>query len=185
MQLEPSRWVLAAFASALMIAASPALAADFYAGKTIEFDVGADVGGGYDIYARTLARHMGSHIPGNPTIVVKNMPGAGSGRTAVFISNVAPKDGGTLGALMPGAIIGPLLDDKPETQFDPTKVIYIGSADAGTRVCATYQNSKIKTFDDALKNKTIIGATAAGGATRDYAYLHNHTSGTKMDVVAG
>jgi len=178
-------WQSALAASALMIAASPALAADFYAGKTIEFDVGADVGGGYDIYARTLARHMGSHIPGNPTIVVKNMPGAGSGRTAVFISNVAPKDGGTLGALMPGAIIGPLLDDKPETQFDPTKVIYIGSADAGTRVCATYQNSKIKTFDDALKNKTIIGATAAGGATRDYAYLHNHTSGTKMDVVAG
>ena len=178
-------WQSALAASALMIAASPALAADFYAGKTIEFDVGADVGGGYDIYARTLARHMGSHIPGNPTIVVKNMPGAGSGRTAVFISNVAPKDGGTLGALMPGAIIGPLLDDKPETQFDPTKVIYIGSADAGTRVCATYQSSKIKTFDDALKNKTIIGATAAGGATRDYAYLHNHTSGTKMDVVAG
>jgi len=171
--------------SALIIAAFPASAADFYAGKTIEFDVGADVGGGYDIYARTLARHMGQHIPGNPTIVVKNMPGAGSGRTAVFISNVAPKDGGTLGALMPGAIIGPLLDDKPETQFDPTKVIYIGSADAGTRVCATYQNSKIKTFEDALKNKTIIGATAAGGATRDYAYLHNHTSGTKMDVVAG
>ena len=185
MLVEPSRWVLPAFASALVIVASPAWAADFYAGKTIEFDVGADVGGGYDIYARTLARHMGSHIPGNPTIVVKNMPGAGSGRTAVFISNVAPKDGATLGALMPGAIIGPLLDDKPETQFDPTKVIYLGSADAGTRVCATYQSSKIKTFEDALRNKTIIGATAAGGATRDYAYLHNHTSGTRMDVVAG
>src|SRR5436305_1520188 len=106
-----------------------AAAADFYAGRTIELEVGADVGGGYDIYPRTLARHLGRHIPGNPTIVVKNMPGAGSGRTAVFISNVAPKDGATLGALMPGAIIGPLLDDKPETQFDPTKVIYIGSAD--------------------------------------------------------
>jgi tripartite-type tricarboxylate transporter receptor subunit TctC len=184
MKAKASTWSALA-ASALTIAAASASAADFYAGRTIEFDVGADVGGGYDIYARTLARHMGRHIPGNPTIVVKNMPGAGSGRTAVFISNVAPKDGGTLGALMPGAIIGPLLDDKPETQFDPTKVIYIGSADAGTRVCATYQNSKIKTFDDALKNKTIIGATAAGGATRDYAYLHNHTSGTKMDVVAG
>jgi tripartite-type tricarboxylate transporter receptor subunit TctC len=98
---------------------------------------------------------------------------------------VAPKDGATLGALMPGAIIGPLLDDKPETQFDPTRVIYIGSADAGTRVCATYQSSKIKTFEDARTNKTIIGGTAAGGATRDYAYLHNHTAGTKFEVVAG
>ncbi len=166
-------------------AASPASAADFYAGKTIDFEVGADVGGGYDIYARTLARHMGRHVPGNPTIVVKNMPGAGSGRTAVYISNVAPRDGGTLGALMPGAIIGPLLDDKPETQFDPTKVIYIGSADAGTRVCATFQHSKIKTFEDARGAKTILGATAAGGATRDYGYLHNHTSGTKFDIVAG
>jgi tripartite-type tricarboxylate transporter receptor subunit TctC len=169
----------------LIVAALPAAGADFYAGKTIDFEVGADVGGGYDIYARTLARHMSRHIPGNPTIVVKNMPGAGSGRTALFISNVAPKDGSTLGALMPGAIIGPLLDDKAETQFDPTKVIYIGSADAGTRVCATFQSSKIKTFEDARSNRTIIGATAAGGATRDYAYLHNHTSGTKFDVVAG
>src|SRR5205807_6952159 len=83
--------------------ALPASGADFYAGRTIDFEVGADVGGGYDIYARTLARHMGRHIAGNPAIVVKNMPGAGSGRTAVYISNVAPKDGATLGALMPGA----------------------------------------------------------------------------------
>jgi len=165
--------------------ALPVGAADFYAGKTIDFEVGADVGGGYDIYARTVARNMGRHIPGNPTIVVKNMPGAGSGRTAIFISNVAPKDGATLGALMPGAIIGPLLDDKVETQFDPTKVIYIGSADAGTRVCATYQSSKIKTFDDARRERTILGGTNAGGATRDYGYLHNHTAGTKFDVVAG
>src|SRR3984893_3891268 len=178
---------LAAAACALLAweLAPPAVAADFYAGRTIDFEVGADVGGGYDIYARTVARHLGRHIPGNPGIVVKNMPGAGSGRAAVFISNVAPKDGATLGALMPGAIIGPLLDDKPETQFDPTKVIYLGSADAGTRICATFQSSKIKTFEDARSQKTILGATAAGGATRDYGYLHNHTSGTKFDVVAG
>jgi tripartite-type tricarboxylate transporter receptor subunit TctC len=179
---RPAAVALTAFAAWSI---APADAADFYAGKTIEFEVGADVGGGYDIYARTVARSLGRHIPGNPTIVVKNMPGAGSGRTALFISNVAPKDGSTLGALMPGAIIGPLLDDKAETQFDPTKVIYIGSADAGTRVCATYQNSKIKTFEDARKQKAVLGATAAGGATRDYGYLHNHTSGTKFDVVAG
>jgi len=172
-------------ALAATLSAAPASAADYYAGKTLEFLVGAAPGGGYDIYARAVARHLGRHIPGEPTVVVKNMPGAGSGRAAVFISNVAPKDGATLGALMPGAIIGPLLDDKPETQFDPTKVIYIGSADAGTRICATFQSSKIKTFEDARSQKTILGGTAAGGATRDYGYLHNHTSGTKFDVVAG
>jgi tripartite-type tricarboxylate transporter receptor subunit TctC len=169
----------------LVAAASPTGAVDYYAGKTIEFIIGTPPGGGYDIYARLVARHLPRHIPGKPAIVVKNMPGAGSGRTAVFISNIAPKDGSAIGALMPGAIIGPLLDDKPQTQFDPTKVIYIGTADTGTRTCATFANSKIKTFDDARKQKTTVGASAAGGATRDYAYLHNHTSGTRFDVVSG
>src|SRR5215475_9520862 len=175
---------LLALASAALTAA-PAAAADYYAGKTIELVVGGDAGGGYDIYARTLARHLPRHIPGNPTVVVKNMPGAGSTRAGIYIGTVAPKDGTSIGALMPGAIIGPLLDDKPNLQFDPTKVNYIGTADSGVRVCATFQNSKIKTFADAQKTKTIVGASAAGGATRDYAYLHNKTAGTKFDVVSG
>ena len=124
-------------------------------------------------------------FPAIPTIVVKNMPGAGSTRAGIYISTVAPKDGGSVGALMPGAIVGPLLEDKPMTQFDPTKVIYIGTADTGVRVCATYQNSKINSFAAAQKNKTILGASSAGGATRDYAFLHNHTAGTQFSVVAG
>ena len=176
--------VIVALLGAPLIAA-PAQAADYYAGKTIDFVVGGDAGGGYDIYARTVARHMASHIPGNPTIVVKNLPGAGSTRAGIFISTVAPKDGTSLAAMMPGAIMGPLLEDKAATQFDPTKVIYVGTADSGVRVCTTYTNSKIKTFEDAQKNKTILGASAAGGATRDYAYLHNHTAGTKFEVVSG
>src|SRR5215470_14932309 len=167
------------------LAAAPATAADYYAGKTIELVVGGDAGGGYDIYARTVARHLASHIPGNPTIVVKNMPGAGSTRAGIYISSVAPKDGTSLGALMPGAIIGPLLDDKPNLQFDPTKVLYVGTADSGVRVCTTYETSKIKTFEDAQRQKTVLGASSAGGATRDYGYLHNHTAGTKFEIVTG
>jgi tripartite-type tricarboxylate transporter receptor subunit TctC len=166
-------------------AVTPAQAADYYAGKILELVVGADAGGGYDIYARAISRHMPRHIPGNPTVVVKNMPGAGSSRAGVYISTVAPKDGTSIGAMMPGAIIGPLLDDKPNTQFDPTKVLYLGTADSGVRVCATYQNSKIKTFEDAQKHKTIVGASAAGGSTRDYAFMHNKTANTKFDVVSG
>ena len=178
--------VLACTAAALScIGAAGAHAADFYAGKTIEFTVGSDAGGGYDIYARGVARHMSRHIPGNPAIVVKNMPGAGSGRTAIYISSAAPKDGTAMGALMPGAIIGPLLDDKPQTAFQPAKVIYVGTADTGTRTCVSFHNSKIKTFEDAQKQKAIVGGSAAGGATRDYPYLHNHTSGTKFEVVSG
>jgi tripartite-type tricarboxylate transporter receptor subunit TctC len=177
---------------AIMLAASwaapltaPAQAADYYAGKTIEFVVGNDVGGGYDIYARTVARHITRHIPGNPNTIVRNMPGAGSTRAGIYISTAAPKDGNSVGALMPGAIIGPLLDDKPNLTFNPTKVIYIGTADSGVRICTTFQNSKTKTFEDAQKQKTILGASAAGGSTRDYAFLHNHTAGTKFEVVSG
>jgi len=176
--------LLAAIAGAALIT-GPAAAADYYAGKTIELVVGGDAGGGYDIYARAVARHLAGHIPGNPTIVVKNMPGAGSTRAGIYISSVAPKDGTSIGAMMPGAIIGPLLDDKPNLQFDPTKVLYVGTADSGVRVCATYGTSKIKTFEDAQKQKTILGASSAGGATRDYAYMHNHTAGTKLEVVSG
>jgi len=176
--------LLAAIAS-VALTPTPATAADYYAGKTIELVVGGDAGGGYDIYARAVARHLAGHIPGNPTIVVKNMPGAGSTRAGIYISSVAPKDGTSIGALMPGAIIGPLLDDKPNLQFDPTKVLYVGTADSGVRVCATYGTSKIKTFEDAQKQKTILGASSAGGATRDYAYMHNHTAGTRFEVVSG
>jgi tripartite-type tricarboxylate transporter receptor subunit TctC len=164
---------------------TPADAAEYYSGKTVEMVVGGDVGGGYDIYARAVSRHLPRHIPGNPNIVVKNMPGAGSTRAGIYISTVAPKDGTSIAAMMPGAIIGPLLDEKPNLQFDPTKVRYIGTADSGVRVCTTFQNSKIKTFEDAQKVKSIVGASAAGGATRDYAYLHNHTAGTKFEVVSG
>ena len=86
----------AAFAA---FAAAPAAAADFYAGKTIEFTVGADVAGGYDIYARAIAKYLPRYIPGNPTIVVKNLPGAGSGKAATYIATAAPKDGTAIGAI--------------------------------------------------------------------------------------
>src|SRR3954453_21383988 len=110
-------------AAALLGAAAtaPAAAADFYAGKTIEILVGSAAGGGFDIYARALARHWGKFIPGHPAIVVRNMPGAGGARSAAYVSTVAPKDGTVLGARRPGAIGGPLLDDKAETDFDPAK----------------------------------------------------------------
>jgi tripartite-type tricarboxylate transporter receptor subunit TctC len=165
--------------------AAPAMAADFYAGKTVEILVGSSAGGGYDIYARALARYWGNHIAGRPTFLVRNMPGAGGGRATAYVSTVAPKDGTVLGAPMPGAIVGPLLDDQPQMDFDPAKLVYLGTADSGVRVCVTMDKSKIKTFDDALANKTIIGATSGHGSSSDYAYLHMHTSGAKFEVVTG
>ena len=172
-------------AVALAVAATPAGAADYYAGRTVDLVVGNYPGGGYDIYARTLARHLGRNIPGNPTIVVKNMPGAGSAKAGHHISTIAPKDGLTIGAVTPGAIVGPLLDERPETIFDPTKVLYLGTANAGARICATFERSKIKTFDQALAQKTIMGGVAAGDAVQDYAYLLKRTTGVQFDIVSG
>ena len=165
--------------------AAPAQAADFYAGKTITFIVGADAAGGYDVYARAVARHLARFIPGNPTIVVENMPGAGSGKAASYIYNVAPKDGTTIAALFPGVMIDPLLQKRAAGQYDPTKFTYLASADSDPRVCVTGPLSKVKTFDQAMTEKTIIGASQSGGSTSDYAYMVKNATGAKLDVVNG
>ncbi|MEX0841131.1 MAG: tripartite tricarboxylate transporter substrate-binding protein [Xanthobacteraceae bacterium] len=172
-------------AAALAVAATPAPAADFYAGKTIEFVVGADVGGGYDTYARAIAKHLPKHIPGNPAVIVKNLPGAGSGKAATYLATTAPQDGTSIGAIFPGAVVGPLLDDRSKAQYDPTKFHYLATADSGTRVCATFATSKVKTFADAQKQKTILGASAAGGSTRDYANMLRKAAGAQFELVTG
>ena len=172
-------------AAAALLMASPAPAQHYYAGKTIELIVGGGPGGGYDIYARTVARHLGRHIPGEPAIVVKNMPGAGSAKAAQYISMVAPKDGTAMGAVMPGAIMGPLLDDRTAPLFDPTKVQYIGTANSGTRVCVTLKGSKIANFEDTRKVKAKFGGSAPNDSTYEYGYLHKHTSGAIYDIVSG
>jgi hypothetical protein len=174
---------LAVLAAAL--AAAPASAADYFAGKSIDLLIGAPPAGGYDIYARALARHYGHSIPGAPNIIAKNMPGAASGRAAGFLSTIAPKDGTVIAAIMPGAVMGPLLDEKAEVLFDPTKVQYLGTANNGTRVCVSRKDSKIKTFDDLLTQKAVFGGVSANDSTRDYGYMHKHTSGALYDVIAG
>lgn len=183
MRLATTR-VLAALI-ALPALATCACAGEYYAGKSIDLLIGAPPGGGYDIYARALARHYGRHIPGQPTIVAKNMPGAASARAAGFISTLAPKDGTAIAALMPGGVVGPLLDEKAETLFDPTKVLYLGTANNGTRVCVSRKDSKIKTFDDALTHKASFGGVSTSDSTRGYGYMHKKTSGAQYDVVSG
>jgi tripartite-type tricarboxylate transporter receptor subunit TctC len=176
---------LTALAAAVALATPSARAADYFAGKSIDLLIGAPAGGGYDIYARALARHYGRHIPGQPVIVSKNMPGAGSARAAGFISAVAPKDGTAIAAIMPGAVMGPLFDEKAEALFDPTKVNYLGTANNGTRVCVSRKDSKIKTFDDALTQKAAFGGVSSNDSTREYGYMHKNTAGAQYDVVSG
>lgn len=172
-------------AGALAAPQAMAQGADFYAGKSITMLIGSAPGGGYDVYARTIIRHMGRYIPGSPDIVPRNMVGAGSATAAAAIYTTAPKDGTWIGAIFPGVIIGPILDPMPQSLFDPTKFIYLGSADSGTRVCITGATSKVKTFKDAQSQKTIMGASAAGGSTRDYAYMLNKVAGAQFEIVSG
>ena len=164
---------------------APAVAVDFYAGKTITMIVGNDVGGGFDAYARLFARHLPRVIPGQPTIVVQNMPGAGSSTATAYVNRVAAKDGTVIGVVTPGAIAAPLFDEQTRRNYDPAKLIYLTSADSGSRVCAIYHAADVKTGDDARQKKVIIGAAGAGSSSSDYAKLHRTTSGLKFEIVSG
>ncbi|MCC6886963.1 MAG: hypothetical protein IT536_00280 [Hyphomicrobiales bacterium] len=175
-----------ALATALVgLFANAAAAQDIFAGKSIDLLIGAPPGGGYDIYGRAVARHIGRHIPGNPSVVAKNMPGAGGARAAGFLSKIAPKDGTVIANLMPGSVIGPLLDPKAERLFDPTAVQYLGNVNNGTRVCISDSRSKLRTFADARKIKAVFGGVSTNDSTRDYGYMHRKTSGAAWDVVPG
>jgi tripartite-type tricarboxylate transporter receptor subunit TctC len=180
----PINAVVGALAAASM-AAPPARAADFYAGKNLTFIVGADAAGGYDVYARTVAKHLARFIPGAPTVVVQNMPGAGSSKAAAYIYSIAPKDGTTIGALMPGAIIDPLLQKHSTGGFDATKFTYLASADSDARICVTGPSSKITTFDQAMSQKTVIAASQTGGSTSDYAFMTKNATGANLNIVNG
>lgn len=178
----------AALVVALPLMALPstrAAAQDFYAGKTIDIVVGHYVGGGYDIYARAISRHLPRHLPGNPTIVVRNMPGAGGAKAGLHILHTAPKDGTAIGAITPGSIMSALLDGRSDSTFDPTKALFIGTANNGTRICVTMTDSGHRSFEDTLKRKTVIGAAAPNDGTHDYAFMIKNLAGAQLSIVTG
>src|SRR6476646_4611949 len=179
---------LAASALACVLSTAPLAAQDaveqFYKGKQISVIVGSSSGGGYDTYARLLARHFGSAMPGNPTIMVQNMSGAGSNRAAGYIYSVAPKDGTAAAAIFPGAVLQPLLSDAP-VSHDPNKLIYLGSANSDVYVCYVRSDAPVKTFKDVLTKELIIGASNPGATTYDLPLLLNSVLGTKFRIVTG
>ena len=183
-----ARWtrvVCAAFAVPL---ATTAFAQDsveqFYRGKSINIIIGSGPGGGYDAYARALSRHMGKYIPGNPTIVPQNLPGAGGNKAAGYVYSVAPKDGTAIGAIFPGGVLAPLLTDTP-IQHDPAKFIFVGSANSDVYTCVAHVDSPIKSFKDVLAQEMIVGASNEGGTTRDLPAMSNNVLGAKFRIVTG
>jgi tripartite-type tricarboxylate transporter receptor subunit TctC len=158
--------------------------AEFYKGKTVELYIGYSVGGGYDLYARVLARHIGKHIPGNPTVVAKNMEGAGSLRLANWLAKVAPRDGSVFGTVGRGVPFDPLLG-LPGTQFKGTDFSWIGSANNEVSICASWDTSKITKIEDVFTQQMTIGGTAPSDDTVQFPRVLNSVLGTKFKIVSG
>lgn len=157
---------------------------EFYKGRTVELYIGYSVGGGYDAYARLLARHMGEHIPGNPTIVPKNMPGAGSLKLTNWLYEAAPRDGTVFATVARAAPFDPLFGNE-QAQFDAKEFTYIGSANNEVSVCAAMDGSGIRTLEDLKRKELIVGGTGATADTVQFPKIVNAVLGTKMTIIDG
>jgi tripartite-type tricarboxylate transporter receptor subunit TctC len=142
------------------------------------------VGGGYDMWGRVVAAHIGAHLPGNPMVTPQNMPGAGSYRAANYIYNVAPKDGTTMGIIARDAALGPLTGEVG-AQFDATKFSWLGAPAIETNVCIAYHTAAVKTAHDLTEKELILGDNGPGTGTHSYPLALNAILGFKFRLVGG
>jgi tripartite-type tricarboxylate transporter receptor subunit TctC len=184
--MSPAK-LLAGILSLVPLAATSAAVAqtaDVFAGKTVTMIIGFGPGGGYDLWGRTVARHIGKHLPGKPNVVPQNMPGAGSYVAASHIYNVAPKDGTVMGIIARDAALGPL-SGAPGARFDATRLSWIGSPAKETNVCIAFHTAPVKTARDLFEKQLILGDTGPGTGTRSYPRALNELLGTKFKLVGG
>lgn len=185
-----ARTVGMAFCAALMAAAAfPALAqgdavAGFYQGKQINLIVYSTAGSTYDVYARLLARHMGRHIPGNPSFVAQNMPGAGGLKATDYLYNIAAKDGTVFGTISRGNPFEPLIGTT-QTHFDPLKFTWLGSMNREVSVAVSWHTVPARTIDDLMKRELIIPGTGAGADSQIIPLAINNLVGTKFKIIPG
>ena len=164
-------------------AAQPA--GDFYKGKTLSLVVGFTPGGGYDTYARLLSRHIGRHIPGEPTVIVQNMPGAGSLTSVRYLDSNAPKDGTVVSAFNPGIITDNLMEGE-KSKFKFTDVAWVGSITRDFRVCYAWHATGIKTWDDAMNRKEfVLGGVAVGTGSYINGAIMKNIFGMRLRHVLG
>jgi tripartite-type tricarboxylate transporter receptor subunit TctC len=164
-------------------AASAQSVADFYKGKTITLTIGTGAGGGYDQYARLLARYMGKHIPGQPDFIAKNMPGAGGLAATYRIFAVAPKDGTEFATAHSGIPIMPLLGQTDK--FDASKFTWIGSMNQEFAVCYSWHTSPVKTFQDLMSKQLVVGTTGKGADLSSFEQPLINLLGAKLKVIHG
>jgi len=158
--------------------------ADFYKGRTISWILSAGAGGGYSSYALAFAPYFSAHIPGNPSIVVQNMPGGGGIRAMLYLDSVAPKDGTTLGLVHSSVPFAPLYGIRAAS-FDPRTMNWIGSIDASTGICVAWHTSGIATWQDLLEKPFVVGGTGAGSQMETMPVMLNKLFGTKIKVISG
>jgi tripartite-type tricarboxylate transporter receptor subunit TctC len=156
---------------------------DFYRGQTVNLAIGFSVGGGYDLYARALARHMGKHIPGNPQIVPRNMPGGGGMRVAQYLYTAAPKDGLTFGTFTRMAGIAPLVD--PAQKFDSARFNWLGAITDAVSVCVTWHTSPVKTWKDLIERPVTLGGTGPNTELDIFTNLYKNVFNVNAKLVLG
>jgi tripartite-type tricarboxylate transporter receptor subunit TctC len=148
--------------------------------------IGFGPGGGYDLWGRVVARHIGKHLPGNPSVVPQNMPGAGSYNAASNIYNIAPKDGTVMGIIARDAALGPITGASG-ARFDPTKLTWLGTPTTETNVCIAMNTDrvKVKTAEDLYTKELIVGDTGVGTGTHSYPKALNALLGMKFKIIGG
>lgn len=187
----PKAWRRCAFAAAVVVSlsahansAAAQAAPDFYKGKTITLLIGIGVGGGTDTWGRTVGRYIGTHIPGNPSVVPENMPGAAGLKMTDYLYNAAPRDGLTIGVPNAGILLEPLLGGGG-VSFDPMKLNYIGSPSHDTTVCVARKDAPVQTLDDLRTKELVVGASGSGGNTNIYPRFLSKALGMKFRIVEG
>jgi tripartite-type tricarboxylate transporter receptor subunit TctC len=182
--------IVGGVAMALVIASAVSVSranevADFYRGKTVTLTAGFNPGGGADTYARTIARHIGRHIPGTPSVVVKNMQGASSVIAANHIFNIAARDGTDIGLFAGNIVIDPLINDS-RPKYDPCGFNWIGAPSSAPNICLSPAASSFKSIKDVLEREMVVGTTGtAGNSTFDFPTILNSVLGTKFRLVKG
>ena len=182
-----AEWSLAAAIAVAAVCCNPASAqtvADFYRGKTVKVQISYAPGGAYDLSARVLARHIGRHIPGEPTVIALNMPGAGSLRAANYLYNVAPRDGTEFGIFGRTIPIDPLLGS-PGVQFDALKFTWLGSTSNEVSNCVSWHTSSVKSATDLLERELVVGASGATSPSAIFPTVFNAVLKTRFKIVNG
>jgi tripartite-type tricarboxylate transporter receptor subunit TctC len=172
------------FMVSLAFAAKADSVADFYRGKTLTILISSGAGGGYDALARTLATYLPRHIPGSPTTVVKNMPGAGGIVATNYLYNVAPKDGLVIGGVQNNTPFEPLFGTK-EARYDATKFNWLGTPSVETAMLTLWHTGRVKTLDQAKQTDITLGATGQHSTPSFYARLMRETLGVKAKIIVG